>query len=44
MFFTHFVLRRAKAFALELARAVVVTLYLLRNKVHGIVKLFPPSN
>jgi hypothetical protein len=44
IFFAHFVSRRAKAFALELARVVVVTLYPLRNKVHGIVKLFPPNN
>jgi hypothetical protein len=38
------VLRRVKAFALELARAVVLTLYLLQDKVQGIVKLFPPIN
>jgi hypothetical protein len=44
IFFTHLILRRAKAFALELARVVVVTLYPLRNKVHSIVKLFPPNN
>ena len=34
----------AKAFALELAKAVVLTLYLLRDRIHRIVKLFPPNN
>ena len=38
------VLRRAKAFALELAKAVVLTLHLLRNKLHRTVKLFPPNS
>ena len=40
----HLVLRRAKAFALELAKVVVLTLYLLQDKVYRIVKLFPPNN
>jgi hypothetical protein len=40
IFFVHLVLRRAKAFALVLAKAVVVTLYLFCDKVQGTVKLF----
>ena len=40
IFFAHLVLRRAKAFALVLAKAIVVTLHLFRDKVQGIVKLF----
>ena len=44
IFWAHLALRRVKAFALELARAVVLTPYLLRDKVQGIVKLFPPIN
>jgi hypothetical protein len=40
IFFAHLVSRRAKAFALVLAKAVVVTLHLFRDKVQGIVKLF----
>src|SRR5450432_4656964 len=40
IFFAHLVLRRAKAFALVLAKVVVVTLHLFRDKVQGIVKLF----
>ena len=39
-FTTHVVLSKAKALALVLAKAVVSTLYLLRNKVQQIVKLF----
>ena len=39
IFFIHLVLKRAKAFALVLAKAVVVTLYLFHNKVQSIVKL-----
>jgi len=33
-----------KAFALELARAVVLTLHPLQDRIHGTVKLFPPSS
>jgi hypothetical protein len=44
IFLAHLVLRRVKAFALELAKVVVLTLYLLRDKVQGIVKLFLPIN
>src|SRR5277367_3269869 len=44
IFWVHSALRRAKAFALELARAVVLTLYLLQDRIQGIVKLFPPIN
>ena len=44
IFLVHLVLRRAKAFTLELAKVVVLTLYLLRDKVYRIVKLFPPNN
>ena len=44
IFLVHLVSRRAKAFTLELAKVVVLTLYLLRDKVYRIVKLFPPNN
>ena len=44
IFLVHLVSRRAKAFALELAKVVVLTPHLLRDKVYGIVKLFPPNN
>jgi hypothetical protein len=44
IFLVHLVLRRAKAFALELAKVVVLTLYPLYDKVYRIVKLFPPIN
>ena len=44
IFLAPLVSRRAKAFALELAKAVVLTLHPLQNKVHRIVKLFPPSS
>ena len=37
-------LRRVKAFALELAKAVVLTLHLLQNKLHRTVKLFLPNS
>ena len=40
----HLVLRRAKAFALELAKVVVLTLHPLQDKVYRIVKLFLPNN
>jgi hypothetical protein len=43
-FLTHLILRRVKAFALVLAKVVVVTLHLFQDKVHSIVKLFPPIN
>jgi hypothetical protein len=43
-FLVHLVLRRAKAFTLVLAKVVVVTLHLFRDKVHSIVKLFPLIN
>jgi hypothetical protein len=43
-FLTHLVLKRAKAFALKSAKAVVLTLHLLRNKVYKIVKLFLLNN
>src|ERR1700736_5548787 len=43
-FSAHLVSRRAKAFAPESAKAVVLTPHPLRDKVHGIVKLFPPSS
>ena len=41
-FLIYLVLRSIKALALELAKVVVLTLYLLYNKVYRIVKLFPP--
>src|SRR5277367_248633 len=44
IFWVHSALRRAKAFALELARAVVLMLYLLRDRIQGIVRLFLPIN
>jgi hypothetical protein len=44
IFLAHLASRRAKAFALELAKAVVLTLYLLQDKVHRIVKLFLLNN
>jgi hypothetical protein len=44
VFLAHVVSRRAKAFAPESAKAVVLTPHPLRDKVHGIVKLFPPIN
>ena len=43
-FFAHLVLKRAKAFALELAKAVVLTLYLLQNKLYKTIKLFLPNS
>src|SRR6202022_1889423 len=43
-FLAHLVLKRAKAFAPKLAKVVVLTLHLLQDKVHKIVKLFPPSS
>jgi hypothetical protein len=39
-FTTYAVLSKAKALALVLAKVVVLTLYLLRNNVQQIVKLF----
>ena len=39
-FLAHLVSRRAKAFALELAKAVVFTLHPLQDRVYRIVKLF----
>jgi hypothetical protein len=44
IFLAHLVSRRAKAFALVLANAVVLTLHLLRYKVHEIVKPFLLNN
>jgi hypothetical protein len=44
IFLVHLVLRRAKAFALVLANAVVLTLHLLQYKVHKIVKPFLLNN
>jgi hypothetical protein len=44
IFLAHLVLRRAKAFALVLANAVVLTLHLLQYKVHEIVKPFLLNN
>ena len=44
IFLAPLVLRRAKAFALELTKAVVLTLHPLQDKVYRIVKLFPPSS
>ena len=43
-FLAHFVLIKANAFALELAKAIVFTLHLLQDKVQGIVKLFLLNN
>ena len=43
-FFAHLVLKRAKAFASKSAKAVVLTLHLLQDKVYKIVKLFLPSS
>ena len=40
IFLVYLVLRKAKAFALELAKAVVLTSNLLQDKVYRIVKLF----
>ncbi len=39
----YVVLKRAKVFTLELAKVVVLTLYLLQDSVHRIVKLFLPN-
>ena len=44
IFLVPLVLKRVKAFALELAKVVVLTLHLLRNKVYRIIKLFLPSS
>jgi hypothetical protein len=44
IFLAQLVLRRAKAFALELAKAVVLTLHLLQDKVHRTIKLFLLNN
>jgi hypothetical protein len=44
IFLAQLVLRRAKAFALELAKAVVLTLHLLQDKVYRTVKLFLLNN
>src|SRR5277367_2033495 len=44
IFWAHSALRRAKAFAPESARAVVLTPYPLRDRIQGIVRLFPPIN
>src|SRR5579862_2735222 len=44
IFQAHLVSRRAKALALESAKAVVLTPHPLRDKLHRIVKLFPPIN
>ena len=43
-FLIYLVLRSIKVLALELAKVVVLTLYLLYNKVYNIVKLFLPIN
>ena len=39
-FLVHLVSRRAKAFALELAKVVVLTLLLFFNSVYSIIKFF----
>ena len=44
IFLAYRVSRRAKALALVLAKVVVLTPHPLHDKVHGIVKLFPPIN
>src|SRR5271170_6036731 len=44
IFLAHSVSRRAKAFALELAKAEVLILYPLRDRVHNTVKLLLPIN
>ena len=44
IFLAHLVSRRAKAFALELAKAAVLILYPLQDKVHNTVKLLLPIN
>jgi hypothetical protein len=44
IFLAHLVSRKAKVFALELAKVVVLTLHPLRNKVHRIVKFFPSNS
>jgi hypothetical protein len=44
IFLAHLALRRAKAFTLELAKAVVLTLHLLQDNVYKTVKLFLPNS
>ena len=39
-FLVYLVLRKVKAFTLELAKVVVLTLYLLQNKLYRTIKLF----